>query len=83
MENKIYKVYKLDTRSTITLVQECFSGSIIRMYNLRDDGLLFITDVNIYAPSFCETIIRAPEDDDFDVYYYQYKTLLEDIKTSV
>lgn len=77
------KIYKLDTRTATTLVQECFSGELIRVFNLRDDGLLFITDINIYAPRFCETIIRAPEDDDFDTYYYQYKTLLEESKVSV
>lgn len=80
MENK---VYKLDTKSTVTLVQECFSGDLIRVFNLRDDGLLFITDINILSPGFCETIIRAPEDDDFDVYYYQFKTLSENVNVSV
>ena len=80
MENKIYK---LDTRSATTLIQECFSGDLIRVFNLRDDGLLFITDINIMSPGFCETIIRAPEDDDFDTYYYQYKTLMEESKVSV
>ena len=65
-------IMNLDTKLTTTVVKEMYDSQMLRIYNLRNDGVLFVTDLYFNLPSFCETAVYQPEDEYYEMNYDDY-----------